>query len=98
MTVSSLVAAVRDGLAEVADPVKAPRMRQYMRSTMPYRGVASPERKKLTARLFAAYPLADRAAPTIRRFRRCRGVRRSSTSAVEAPKGHPTTWEGAALQ
>jgi 3-methyladenine DNA glycosylase AlkD len=61
MTVSSLVAAVREGLAELADPVKAPQMQQYMRSAMPYRGVASPERKKLTARLFVAHPLADRA-------------------------------------
>jgi 3-methyladenine DNA glycosylase AlkD len=57
-----LVRAVRSGLAELADPVKAPRMQSYMRSTMPYRGVAAPERKKLTGRLFTDFPLADRAA------------------------------------
>jgi 3-methyladenine DNA glycosylase AlkD len=59
-----LVTAVRAGLAELADPAKAPQMQSYMHSTMPYRGVAAPERKKLTGRLFAAFPLADRAAFT----------------------------------
>jgi 3-methyladenine DNA glycosylase AlkD len=57
-----LVAAVRAGLAELADPAKAPRMQSYMRSAMPYRGVAAPERKKLTGQLFKDFPLADRAA------------------------------------
>ena len=57
-----LVAAVRAGLAEQGDPAKAPRMQSYMRSAMPYRGVAAPERRKLTARLFKEFPLADRAA------------------------------------
>jgi 3-methyladenine DNA glycosylase AlkD len=62
VTVIALVGAVRSGLAELADPVKAPQMQRYMRSAMPYRGVAAPERKRLTARLFAEYPLAGRAA------------------------------------
>src|ERR1700760_4883480 len=57
-----LVTAVRAGLAELADPAKAPQMQSYMRSAMPYRGVAAPERKKLTGRLFRDFPLADRAA------------------------------------
>jgi 3-methyladenine DNA glycosylase AlkD len=57
-----LVTAVRVGLAGLADPAKAPQMQRYMRSAMPYRGVASPERKKLTGRLFREFPLADRAA------------------------------------
>ena len=57
-----LVAAVRAGLAELGDPAKAPQMQSYMRSAMPYRGVAAPERKKLTGRLFTEFPLADRAA------------------------------------
>jgi 3-methyladenine DNA glycosylase AlkD len=62
MTEIPLVTAVRAGLAELADPAKAPQMQSYMRSTMPYRGVAAPERRKLTGRLFAEFPLADRAA------------------------------------
>lgn len=62
MTEIALVTAVRSGLTGLADPLKAPRMQSYMRSTMPYRGVPAPERKKLTGRLFKDFPLADRAA------------------------------------
>ncbi len=57
-----LVAAVRAGLAALGDPAKALRMQSYMRSAMPYRGVAAPERRRLTGRLFKEFPLADRAA------------------------------------
>jgi len=60
--VDKLVQALRTGLAEVADPAKAPEMRRYMKSEMPYRGVPKPVRAKLTRRLFAEYPLADRAS------------------------------------
>jgi 3-methyladenine DNA glycosylase AlkD len=52
-----LIAAARSNLAELADPVKAPQMQRYMRSAMPYRGVAKPERAKLATRLFANFPL-----------------------------------------
>lgn len=62
MTEIALVRAVRSGLAGLADPVKAPQMQSYMRSTMPYRGVAAPERKKLTGQLFKDFPLTDRTA------------------------------------
>ena len=61
MTEIALVTAVRAGLAELADPDRAPRMQSYMRSAMPYRGVAAPERKKLTGRLFKEFPLTERA-------------------------------------
>lgn len=56
---TDLVAAVRSGLAELADPAKAPGMRQYMKSEMPFLGVASPERRALGRRLFAEHPLSD---------------------------------------
>jgi 3-methyladenine DNA glycosylase AlkD len=55
----ALVAAARSGLAALADPVKAPDMRRYMKSEMPYRGVAKPERAAFTKRLFAEHPLSD---------------------------------------
>lgn len=58
--VDGLVAAVRAGLADAGDPALADRMRAYMKSAMPYRGVPSPARTKLTTALFARYPLADR--------------------------------------
>jgi 3-methyladenine DNA glycosylase AlkD len=57
--VASFLAAVRTGLAELADPAKAPDMQRYMKSEMPFRGVPSPERRTLGKRLFAAYPLSD---------------------------------------
>lgn len=54
-----LVRAVRVGLAELADPAKAPEMRRYMKSDMPFRGVQRPERKRLAAQVFAEHPLSD---------------------------------------
>jgi 3-methyladenine DNA glycosylase AlkD len=58
--VTSFVAAARSGLAELADPLKAPGMRAYMKSEMPCRGVARPASRILGRRLFAEYPLPDR--------------------------------------
>lgn len=55
-----LVKAIRTGLAEVADPAKAPAMRAYMKSAMPFRGVASPERTVLLKRVLADHILPDR--------------------------------------
>ena len=57
---SSIVRAARYGLAELADPAKAPGMRRYMRSAMPFLGVQRPARKELVRRLLADHPL-DRA-------------------------------------
>jgi 3-methyladenine DNA glycosylase AlkD len=53
---STLVAAVRAGLAELGDSAKAADMRAYMKSDMPFRGVQKPARAALCARLFAAHP------------------------------------------
>ncbi|MET1072825.1 MAG: DNA alkylation repair protein [Umezawaea sp.] len=55
-----LVGAARAGLAEAADPAKAEGMRAYMKSAMPFRGVAKPERAKLARALFAAHPMPSR--------------------------------------
>jgi 3-methyladenine DNA glycosylase AlkD len=54
----ALVTAARDGLAGIADPVRAVDMRKYMKSSMPCRGVAKPRREILAKRLFAAHPLS----------------------------------------
>src|SRR5262245_13894732 len=51
-----LVRTVRDALAEVADPVKAPQMQAYMKSSMPYRGVSAPVLKHLCREAFRAHP------------------------------------------
>ncbi|MEU5265437.1 DNA alkylation repair protein [Amycolatopsis sp. NPDC021455] len=55
-----LVKAVRAGLAEAADPGKAPAMRAYMKSAMPFRGVAKPQRSALLKRVLADHILPDR--------------------------------------
>ncbi|NKQ58780.1 DNA alkylation repair protein [Amycolatopsis sp. K13G38] len=60
--VDELVTAVRSGLREVGDPAKAPDMRRYMKSEMPFHGVPKPVREKLTRRLFAEFPLPDKAS------------------------------------
>ena len=55
----ALVAAMRDGLAEIADPARAPAMQAYMKSGMPFRGVTSPAAKALFGRVLRAHPLTD---------------------------------------
>jgi 3-methyladenine DNA glycosylase AlkD len=60
--VPALLHAVRQGLANLADPAAAPGMQAYMKSTMPYLGVPTPPRSKLLRTIFAAHPLASRAA------------------------------------
>nr|WP_042187196.1 DNA alkylation repair protein [Kibdelosporangium sp. MJ126-NF4] len=56
---SRLVDAVRGELKRAADPRKAPEMQRYMKSEMPYRGVAKPERAALTKKLFAEHVMSD---------------------------------------
>lgn len=56
---SDLVAAIRDGLAELADPERALAMQAYMKSEMPFRGVQKPARAAMARQLFAAHPLPD---------------------------------------
>jgi 3-methyladenine DNA glycosylase AlkD len=57
--VQELVRAVRDGLAEVADPDAAEPMRAYMKSAMPFRGVPKPARERLLRELVAGHPLRN---------------------------------------
>ncbi len=56
---TTFLAAARAGLAELADPRKAPDMQRYMKSEMPFRGVPSPARRTLGRRLFAEHPMSD---------------------------------------
>jgi 3-methyladenine DNA glycosylase AlkD len=55
----ALIRALRDGLAQLADPAKAPAMQAYMKSTMPYWGVQTPDQRRLFRAIFAAHPLAS---------------------------------------
>jgi 3-methyladenine DNA glycosylase AlkD len=52
-----MINAIRHGLAERADPVKAPEMQAYMKSQMPFYGVQKPARAALEREVFATYPL-----------------------------------------
>lgn len=58
--VDEFVTAARAALAAAGNPGKAPEMQRYMKSAMPFRGVAKPERQVVTRRLFAEHPLPDR--------------------------------------
>jgi len=60
VSVDELLAAVRQGLAEVADAAKAPGMQRYMKSEMPFLGVAKPERAELARSVFSRHPLTSR--------------------------------------
>ncbi|KAA9157203.1 DNA alkylation repair protein [Amycolatopsis acidicola] len=59
-TVADFVRTVRTGLASAGDPVKAPEMRRYMKSELPFHGVPKPARARLTRRWFADFPLPDK--------------------------------------
>jgi 3-methyladenine DNA glycosylase AlkD len=54
-----LVRTIRLGLADAADPSKAPQMQAYMKSTMPYRGVSSPLLKGVCRGAFKAQPIGS---------------------------------------
>lgn len=58
--VDALVTSVRAALAEIADPARAPGMRAYMKSTMPYRGVPVPVVRATVRRLLRENPLTSR--------------------------------------
>jgi 3-methyladenine DNA glycosylase AlkD len=54
-----LVRNVREALEQAANPLKAPQMQAYMKSTMPYRGVSSPEQKAIWKKIFPTHPLSS---------------------------------------
>jgi 3-methyladenine DNA glycosylase AlkD len=56
---TELIAAIREELAQVADPAKAPAMQAYMKSAMPYLGVSTPQLRLVCRSVFAAHPLAS---------------------------------------
>jgi 3-methyladenine DNA glycosylase AlkD len=56
----ALIAALRAGLAAVADPARAPAMQAYMRSQMPFYGVAAPAARAVFAAALREHPLPDR--------------------------------------
>jgi 3-methyladenine DNA glycosylase AlkD len=60
--VHPIVAQLRADLAANADPSAAVEMQRYMKSAMPFRGIAKPARERLLKAAVAAHPLDDAAA------------------------------------
>jgi 3-methyladenine DNA glycosylase AlkD len=52
-----LVRTVREALRDAGNPARALQMQGYMKSALPFRGVAAPEQKRIWRRIFAEYPL-----------------------------------------
>ena len=94
---NELVNAVRDELRALADPVRADEMRAYMKSAMPFYGVPGSLRKPLLKRLFAEYPLADKASwlATVQTLWRDASRREERYVAVELAGHRPyRAWHG----
>lgn len=56
---SSLIRALKKSLGAAADPVKAPAMQAYMKSSMRYLGVQAPQLRQAVRAVFAAHPLGS---------------------------------------
>ncbi|MGE0625940.1 MAG: DNA alkylation repair protein [Pseudomonadales bacterium] len=56
---AALVSGIRQALAAAADPERAAAQQAYMKSAMPYRGVATPESRRICRDAFRAQPIAD---------------------------------------
>ena len=61
-TPSPLVQALRESFAAHADAARAAPMQAYMKSAMPFHGIPTPLRRRLTADAVQAHPAADTAA------------------------------------
>ena len=57
---ADLVAALRAGLAEGADPVRAVGQQRYMKSAIPYLGLPMPQVRRVVATVVATHPMPDR--------------------------------------
>ena len=57
----ALARLLRASFAAHADAARAPAMQAYMKSAMPYHGIATPLRRQLTAAAVRAHPLPDTA-------------------------------------
>jgi 3-methyladenine DNA glycosylase AlkD len=62
VSTDGLIAALRTAFAAHADAARAAPMQAYMKSALPFHGVAAPLRRRLTAQAVAAHPCADTAA------------------------------------
>jgi 3-methyladenine DNA glycosylase AlkD len=89
--VATFITQLRAALAAHASPEKAAPMQAYMKSAMPYLGVAAPLNSKLTADLVRASPLPDATtlADTMRQLWRQAQFREERYSAIELAQLRP---------
>jgi len=82
---ADLVGTLRDGLAALADPARAPEMQRYMKSAMPFRGVPTTARRRLVRDVLTDRTLTDRATweATVRRLWDDAAVREERYVAVD---------------
>ncbi len=91
---NALIDALRTAFAARADAVQALPMQAYMKSALPFYGIAAPLRRRLTAEAVKAHPCADTAALalTMRTLWRGARFREERYAAVELPRlgrAHP---------
>lgn len=88
MTTTPLIAALRAAFAAHADPAQAAPMQAYMKSALPFYGIAAPLRRRLTAEAVGAHPCADTAAlaHTMRALWDEARFREERYAAVELPR------------
>jgi 3-methyladenine DNA glycosylase AlkD len=86
-----LIDDLRARLAAQADPARAGPMQAYMKSTMPFLGVAAPLRRQAQAEAVRAHPLQDTAtlAATMRRLWRQARHREERYAAIELARIGP---------
>jgi 3-methyladenine DNA glycosylase AlkD len=83
-----LIVALRAAFAAHADAAMAAPMQAYMKSSLPFYGIAAPLRRRLTAEVAKAHPAADTAAlvRTMRALWRGARFREERYAAVELPR------------
>jgi 3-methyladenine DNA glycosylase AlkD len=85
---SELIDALRTAFAAHADAANAAPMQAYMKSALPFHGIAAPLRRRLTAEAVKAHPCVDTAtlARTMRELWRGARFREERYAAVELPR------------
>ncbi|MFO1217220.1 MAG: DNA alkylation repair protein [Burkholderiaceae bacterium] len=85
------VAAIRAAFAAHADPLRAPQMQAYMKSALPFLGIAAPLRRLLQAQAVAAHPAASAAelAQAMRTLWREARFREERYAAMELARERP---------
>ncbi|MFD1148460.1 DNA alkylation repair protein [Saccharothrix hoggarensis] len=96
--VNGLAESIRRALTAAADPARAPEMRRYMKSDMPFLGVPKPVRARVLRDVFAAHPPASREEWVAAVLDVWRGAefREERYAALDLAGRHPE-WQGADL-